>query len=55
MNVTQSNGTAAWQEVSHYHVHLVPRYSDDDLVPPWQPTRPSPDVLTAVQRRIRDP
>ena len=55
MNVTQSNGSAAWQEVFHYHVHLVPRYSDDDLVPPWQPTRPSPDVLTAIQRRIRDP
>ena len=54
MNVTQSNGTAAWQEVFHYHVHLVPRYGDDDLVPPWRPTTPPQDVLTALQRRIRE-
>jgi histidine triad (HIT) family protein len=34
LNVTQSNGAAAWQEVFHYHVHLIPRYGDDDLRPP---------------------
>ena len=27
LNVIQSNGSAAWQEVFHYHVHLVPRFS----------------------------
>lgn len=53
MNITQSNGPAAWQEVFHYHVHLVPRYGNDDLVPPWRPTRPSSEALAAVQRRIR--
>jgi histidine triad (HIT) family protein len=52
LNVTQSNGAAAWQEVFHYHVHLVPRYGDDGLAPPWRPTRPSSDVLAAVHRRI---
>ena len=36
MNVTQSNGAAVWKEVFHYHVHLVPRYSDDELAPPWR-------------------
>jgi HIT domain len=34
MNVTQSNGRAAWQEVFHYHIHVVPRYGEDGLVPP---------------------
>ena len=43
------------EEVFHYHVHLVPRYGDDDLVPPWRPTTPSPEVLAAIQRRIRVP
>jgi histidine triad (HIT) family protein len=52
LNVTQSNGATAWQEVFHYHVHLVPRYGNDGLVPPWRPTSPSPDVLAAVHQRI---
>jgi histidine triad (HIT) family protein len=52
LNLTQSNGRAAWQEVFHYHVHLVPRYGGDRLVPPWQPTSPSPGTLAETQRRI---
>lgn len=27
MNIRQNNGTAAGQEVMHYHLHLIPRYS----------------------------
>ncbi|MET0579562.1 MAG: HIT family protein [Ilumatobacteraceae bacterium] len=54
MNVIQSNGPAAWQDVFHYHVHLVPRYAGDDVRPPWRPTNPSSDVLAAVHRRVRD-
>jgi histidine triad (HIT) family protein len=53
LNVTQSNGEAAWQDVFHYHVHLVPRYDSDRLTPPWKPTRPSDAELDAVLARIR--
>jgi len=52
LNVTQSNGTAAWQSVFHYHVHLIPRYGDDELVPPWRPTRPTDAELDALLARI---
>lgn len=52
LNVSQSNGRAAWQDVFHYHVHVVPRYGDDDLVPPWKPTRPTEPELDAVLARI---
>ena len=52
LNISQSNGRAAWQEVFHYHVHVVPRYGADQLVPPWRSTSPSPDTLAATQRRI---
>jgi histidine triad (HIT) family protein len=53
LNVTQSNGEAAWQDVFHYHVHLVPRYDNDRLTPPWKPTSPSDAELDAVLARIR--
>ena len=52
LNVMQSNGTAAWQSVFHYHVHLIPRYGDDQLVPPWRPTRPTDAELDALLARI---
>jgi histidine triad (HIT) family protein len=52
LNVTQSNGRAAWQEVFHYHVHLVPRYGEDGLQPPWRPTHPPAAELDAVLARV---
>jgi histidine triad (HIT) family protein len=52
MNITQSNGAAAGQEVFHYHVHLVPRYGGDVLAPPWRSGSAAPDELAAVHRRI---
>jgi histidine triad (HIT) family protein len=36
VTIMQSNGAAAWQTVFHYHVHVIPRYDDDPLVPPWR-------------------
>jgi histidine triad (HIT) family protein len=52
LNVTQANGAAAWQEVFHYHVHVIPRYGDDGFRPPWRSTAPSQEQLSAVQRQL---
>ena len=54
LNVTQANGRAAWQEVFHYHVHLIPRYGDDKFRPPWRSTSPSTEQLSDVWRRLVD-
>lgn len=53
LNINQSNGQAAWQEVFHYHVHLIPRDGNDGLVPPWKPTRSDEAELDDVLARIR--
>jgi histidine triad (HIT) family protein len=59
LNVAQANGEAAWQEVPHYHVHLVPRYGDDALVLPWSSTSPGVETLAAthsqILKRLLDP
>ena len=52
LNVTQANGRAAWQDVFHYHVHLIPRYGDDGFRPPWRSTSPSTEQLSDVQRQL---
>lgn len=35
VNVLQNNGTAAGQSVFHLHVHVVPRFEGDGILPVW--------------------
>ena len=53
LNLTQSNRPAGWQDVFHFHVHVIPRWAGDGLVPPWRPTHPSDDRLSATLARLR--
>ncbi len=44
LNIIQSNGDAATQTVFHLHVHVVPRYADDDIAPFWPRGSAVPDA-----------
>lgn len=37
LNIIQSNGEAATQTVMHLHVHVVPRWHDDEVGRIWPP------------------
>jgi len=37
VNLLHSAGSAAWQTVFHFHIHVIPRYVGDPLVLPWVP------------------
>jgi histidine triad (HIT) family protein len=44
VNLRQNSGERSGQDVWHFHLHVVPRYEDDTVlpgcvwgVPPWQP------------------
>ena len=55
INLWQSNGVAAGQEIDHFHLHLMPRSSGDGLIR-WQPRFPGPRPqveLDAVAARLR--
>jgi histidine triad (HIT) family protein len=52
LNLVQSNRSAGWQDVFHFHLHVVPRWAGDGLVPPWRPSRPSDDDLAATLSRL---
>ena len=34
-NIGQNNGKAAGQVVMHFHLHIIPRFEDDGLIP-WE-------------------
>jgi histidine triad (HIT) family protein len=44
---------AAWQTVFHFHIHVIPRYSDDPLQLPTRPEQASPDELASVASELR--
>jgi histidine triad (HIT) family protein len=35
LNLVHATGPTGWQTIFHFHMHLVPRYEGDGLVPPW--------------------
>lgn len=52
MNLLQSNGRAGWQTVEHFHMHLIPRWSDDSLVPPAQPAPGDHGAIEAMAEHV---
>jgi histidine triad (HIT) family protein len=53
INLINSCGSAAWQTVFHFHVHVIPRYEDDPLKLPWVPAPGDPDEIAAVAGELR--
>lgn len=51
-NIVQNNGTVAGQTVFHFHLHLIPRYEDDNQEINWNPTEPSAEELDAVKNLL---
>lgn len=53
LNVVQNNGSIAGQTVFHYHIHLIPRYKDDQQKINWNPTNPSEDELDLLWQQLK--
>lgn len=53
LNLFQANGAVAFQTVFHFHMHVVPRWSDDRLVLPWRPAPGDAEEIRATAEAIR--
>jgi histidine triad (HIT) family protein len=53
VNLLNSCGEAAWQTVSHFHLHVIPRYADDPLRLPWLPGPGDADQIAAAGAELR--
>lgn len=51
-NIVQNNGETAGQTVFHFHMHLIPRYRDDNQKIGWNPTEPSQEELEEIKNMI---
>ena len=54
VNLINSCGAAAWQTVSHFHLHVVPRYIGDPLELPWVPAPGDMDEIAAAGALLRE-
>jgi len=53
MNLLQSNGEVGQQDVFHFHLHIVPRFSGDSIVLDWDNTPASQNELIKIAQGIR--
>ncbi len=53
-NVLQNNGEAAGQTVFHFHMHLIPRYQDDNVNIKWNPGTISEELKEEILAKIKE-
>lgn len=54
LNLFQSNGSAAWQTVDHFHLHLLPRKFGDGLQPPTIPHAGRAEEIEKAASEVRE-
>ncbi len=52
LNLVQNNGETAGQTISHFHLHLIPRYEGDGQTINWKPGEAASEELEAVRKEI---
>lgn len=53
LNILQNNGELAGQTVFHLHIHVLPRYADDNLQFLWTHGQPTDEELDSLAESIR--
>ena len=53
VNVINSCGSAAWQTVFHFHLHVIPRYVGDPLELPWIPTPGDGEAIAQAGAQLK--
>lgn len=54
INLLQSNGETAGQEIEHAHVHIVPRYEDDEVTIGFKPGDLDEEEASELEDRLTD-
>jgi histidine triad (HIT) family protein len=54
LNMLQANGAAAFQSVPHYHLHLIPRWHNDDKGFDWPVVPGDRAQIQAIGERLRE-
>lgn len=53
INVLQNNGSAAGQSIFHFHMHMIPRYENDNVIIPWEHLSYQDGEATLLAEKIK--
>ena len=53
LNVLQANGAAAFQSVTHFHLHLIPRWNNDGKGFDWTPVPGDREQIAKTGETLR--
>jgi histidine triad (HIT) family protein len=53
LNILQANGPAAFQSVPHFHLHLIPRFTNDGKGFDWKQVAGDHGTMKATGDKIR--
>lgn len=53
VNIVQNNEEPAGQTVFHFHMHVIPRYTNDGQVIGWKPGQPTAEEMDAVLEALK--
>ncbi len=53
-NIVQNNGSAAGQTVFHFHMHLIPRYKEDNVKIGWKMGKLTEEEKEEILRGIQE-
>ena len=53
-NIIQNNGECAGQTVFHFHMHLIPRYKDDNAIEFWKAGQADDAELKELVKKVQE-
>ena len=53
-NIVQNNKPAAGQTVFHFHMHLIPRYKDDNAIEFWKAGQADDAELKELVKKVQE-
>lgn len=53
LNLVQNNGETAGQTVMHFHLHVIPRYKNDEQKIGWNPGKPAEEELAELESLLK--
>jgi histidine triad (HIT) family protein len=54
LNILQNNNISAGQTVNHFHIHIIPRFSKDNIKISWQNKNNNENDLVDVAIKIKN-